>query len=85
MRTIPPYTYKLLARAAHIQVKYPIAHPHVPKPPDGYSTTPWLRCTVEFVYEGLRFLDGILPARATLEALSVAAGPGIPVGKVRAS
>lgn len=65
------------------QIKYPIAHPAVPRPRDGYASTPWLRCTVEFVYDGLRFGDGVIPSRGILEQMVGSSGAGSPVGKVR--
>ena len=66
-------------------MKYPISYPTVPKPPDGYTSTPWLRCSVEFVFEGLRFMDGVLPARTVMDQMVASSGAGVPSGKVRSA
>ncbi|KAK8854820.1 hypothetical protein IAR55_003559 [Kwoniella newhampshirensis] len=43
------------------QLRYPIINPVVPPAPPGYTPTPWVRCTVDAVFDGLRFGDGTIP------------------------
>ena len=57
---------------------YPVKNPEVPSPPVGYSSTPWLRCSVELVLDGLRFGDGVIPDVLDFSG----AGPSTAVGKV---
>jgi hypothetical protein len=64
---------------AHAQSIYPVKNPEVPSPPAGYTSTPWIRCSVEIVLDGLRFGDGQIPD--DLLALSDG-GPSTNVGKV---
>lgn len=60
---------------------YPIPNPEVPKPPPGYRSTPWARCTVEAVYCGLLFTDGDIPDDLNRGDV---AGPSRDPNKVRA-
>lgn len=53
-------------------MKYPILHPPVPPAPRGYAPTPWARCTVEAVFGGLLFEDGVIPSMSELETMEVA-------------
>ena len=64
----------------HVAAKpiYPVKNPEVPSPPDGYQSTPWLRCTLELVLDGLRFGDGVIPDVLDFSG----AGPSTAVGKV---
>lgn len=64
----------------HVAAKpiYPVKNPEVPSPPDGYQSTPWLRCSVELVLDGLRFGDGVIPDVLDFSG----AGPSTAVGKV---
>nr|XP_031860000.1 uncharacterized protein CI109_004607 [Kwoniella shandongensis]KAA5527072.1 hypothetical protein CI109_004607 [Kwoniella shandongensis] len=43
-------------------VRYPIINPIVPPAPSGYKPTPWVRCTVDMVLDGLSFGDGVIPS-----------------------
>lgn len=64
----------------HVAAKsiYPVNNPEVPAPPAGYQSTPWMRCTVELVLDGLRFGNGQVP-----DVLDFSdAGPSNMVGKV---
>jgi hypothetical protein len=67
----------------HVAAKsiYPIKNPEVPSPPVGYHSTPWLRCSVELVLDGLRFGDGVIPDVLDCSG----AGPSTAVGKVSLS
>jgi hypothetical protein len=56
---------------------YPIKNPEVPSPPVGYASTPWLRCNVELVLDGLRYGDGVIPDVMDFSG----AGPSTTVGK----
>ena len=50
----------------------------MPAPPVGYRSTPWFRCTIELVLDGLRFGDGVVP-----DVLDFSdAGPSVTNGKV---
>jgi len=64
----------------HVAAKpiYPVKNPDVPSPPVGYQSTPWLRCSVELVLDGLRFVDGVIPDVLDFSG----AGPSTAVGKV---
>jgi hypothetical protein len=64
----------------HVAAKsiYPVKNPEVPSPPAGYQSTPWLRCSVELVLDGLRFGDGVIPDVLDFSG----AGPSTAVGKV---
>jgi hypothetical protein len=64
----------------HVAAKpiYPVKNPEVPSPPAGYQSTPWLRCNVELVLDGLRFGDGVIPDVLDFSG----AGPSTAVGKV---
>jgi hypothetical protein len=64
----------------HVAAKsiYPVKNPEVPSPPVGYQSTPWLRCNVELVLDGLRFGDGVIPDILDFSG----AGPSTAVGKV---
>ncbi|WVQ81912.1 hypothetical protein IAT38_004039 [Cryptococcus sp. DSM 104549] len=55
------------------RIKYPIIHPTVPPCPEGYAPTPWARCMVDGVLDGLHFQDGVIPHMSELEKL-VASG-----------
>jgi len=64
----------------HVAAKpiYPVKNPEVPSPPDKYQSTPWLRCSVELVLDGLRFGDGVIPDVLDFSG----AGSSTAVGKV---
>jgi hypothetical protein len=64
----------------HVAAKsiHPVRNPEVPSPPVGYSSTPWLRCSVELVLDGLRFGDGVIPDVLDFSG----AGSSTAVGKV---
>ncbi|OWZ77552.1 DNA replication ATP-dependent helicase Dna2 [Cryptococcus neoformans Bt85] len=53
------------------KIKYPILHPAVPPAAQGYAPTPWARCTVEAVFGGLLFEDGVIPSTSELERIEV--------------
>lgn len=62
-----------------LKPRWPALHPPIPVPPDGYAPTPWARCTVDAVFQGLRFEVGAIP---DLEQVPFAAAQGIAPGKV---
>jgi hypothetical protein len=68
----------LLKPHVNAQPIYPIKNPEVPSPPAGYQLTPWLRCKVELVLDGLRFGDGVIPDILDFSD----SGPSTMVGKV---
>lgn len=74
----PPQVSQILlghGGRADRQVRYPILHPDVPPPPEGFTSTPWLRCTVRHIFHGIHFADGKAPdATALLRASSSSAG-----------
>lgn len=43
----------------------------MPPAPQGYAPTPWARCTVEAVFGGLLFEDGVIPSTSELERIEV--------------
>jgi hypothetical protein len=59
--------------------RWPALHPPIPLPPDEYVPTPWARCTVDAVFQGLRFEVGGIP---DLEQVPFAAAQGAAPGKV---
>lgn len=63
------------------QIKYPVLHPPVPAPPEGYESTPWIRCKVKLVLAGYRFGDGVIPSLDTM--LRDDSSIGHVAGKVR--
>jgi hypothetical protein len=52
----------------------------VPRQKD-FIPTPWARCTVDLVYDGLRFANGVLPHRR-IESCTEGASSTMGVGKV---
>lgn len=43
----------------------------MPPAPQGYAPTPWARCIVEAVFDGLLFEDGVIPSTSELDIMSV--------------
>nr|ODN98785.1 DNA replication ATP-dependent helicase Dna2 [Cryptococcus depauperatus CBS 7855] len=60
----------LIAKALPPKTKRPIIHPALPPKPSRYAPTPWVRCVVDAVIDGLHFHDDKVPTNKELKTTS---------------